>query len=81
MGKSYLKELGLNKEEPDRDDIIRWMKRTKTIPYWNKDHGLIFKPHVGGRTRERFQEILQVHTKEDVERLRSELKSREDVCL
>jgi len=78
MRKSILEKQfgpGSDKDKWTRDQIIRWMKNTGRTFRWREDYGLIFIPHIGRETRKRFQEILQVHSKEDTEALRREMRS------
>lgn len=78
MPKSFLRYCGLDKKDLSRADIINWMRKTNTVPSWNAKHGLIFKPHVGRETRKKFQEILQVHSKQDAELLRIEVFGKQE---
>jgi hypothetical protein len=73
MGKEAFKALGL--EEPlDKQKVLRYMRKFRVVPYWTQDRGLIFRPHVGKSVARRFQEVLHLNGKEDVERVRFELR-------
>jgi hypothetical protein len=78
MGKSILREWGMTKREFENapyEAVIQWMNKRKVTPCWDKDHGLIFKPRIGRETRKKFQEILQVQSKQDIERVRDDMRS------
>jgi hypothetical protein len=75
MRKSLLAYLGLNKSEWGKDDVLSWIRWKKLNPCWSDEYGLYFKPRDLGRgIRKRFQEILQINSREDVEQLRKDLK-------
>jgi len=75
MTKSYLKYLGLDKEWT-KDRVLDFIaKHTDSLPYWDKDYGLVFKPKIFAKeTRKKAQEILQITTKEEAKSLRDEIK-------
>jgi hypothetical protein len=73
MGKDAIEELGLD-EPLDRTKVLEYMLKLRIMPYWTENRGLIFRPHVGRIAARRFQEILHLDTKEDVERVRLELR-------
>jgi hypothetical protein len=76
MGRKHIREVGLEGEW-DRDKVLDYLRRKHAIPQWNEEFGLYFKPRVfAKRTRKRVQQILQVNSKEDTERLKHELWNR-----
>ncbi len=73
MSEKDTEALGL--EEPlDRKKLLDYMRKFSIMPYWTEDRGLTFRPHIGMDARRRFQEVLHLHGKEDVQRLRIELR-------
>ena len=75
--KSILREWGLDKPNLKREDVIKWLRKTHTVPQWNNNYGLVFKPHIGARTRERLRELLQINTKQDLEALKREIYAKQ----
>jgi hypothetical protein len=65
--------LGL-REPLDRMKTLAYMRKFRVMPYWNEDRGLFFRPHIGKDARQRFQEVLHLYGKEDVQRVRHELR-------
>ncbi len=77
MSANEVKSLGL-REPLDRKQIVDYMRQFKIKPYWNEGEGLgglYFRPHIGWTVGQRFQEILHLYTKEDVECLKPELEA------
>jgi hypothetical protein len=73
LSKSSIEALGL-KEPLDRMKLLAYMQTFRILPYWTEDRGLIFRPHIGKKARQRFQQVLHLYGKEDVQRVRHELK-------
>lgn len=73
MPKKDLEALGL-REPLDRMKVFAYMLRSRVMPYWTEARGLFFRPHIGKDARERFQQVLHLYGREDVQRLRSELR-------
>jgi len=75
MPKSYIKYLGLDKEWT-RDNVLDFIiKHTNSLPHWDRDYGLVFKPKIFPKqSRKKVQEILQITTKEEAKLLRNEIK-------
>jgi hypothetical protein len=73
MGKNAIETLGL--QEPlDRPRVLAYMRKFRIVPYWTETHGLIFRPHIGKDASQRFQHVLRLYGKEDVQRVRLELR-------
>ncbi|HKM49828.1 MAG TPA: hypothetical protein VJZ75_01470 [Candidatus Bathyarchaeia archaeon] len=75
MSADEVQSLGL-KEPLDRKKIVDHMRKFKITPYWSEGEGLgglYFPPRIGWTAGKRFQEILHLYSKEEVERLKSEL--------
>jgi hypothetical protein len=73
VSKKVIEALGL--EEPlDRRALLDYTRKFRIMPYWLENRGLTFRPHLGKSARQTFREILHLYTKEDVERLRVELR-------
>jgi hypothetical protein len=75
MGKRGVEASGL-KEPLDRMKVLAYMRKSRVVPYWTEDRGLVFRPHVGKDAGQRFQEVLHLYGKEDVQRARHELKQK-----
>lgn len=76
MSADEIESLGL-KEPLDRKKIMDYMREFKITPYWSKGEGLGglgFRPHIGWAAGRRFQEILHLYSKEEVERLIADLR-------
>jgi len=80
MGKSFLKYLELSLDrDPTREELITHMRKHNISPKWNAKTGFFLQQNneknqwVIGRTKERFRKILQINTKEDVNKLQNEL--------
>jgi hypothetical protein len=73
MGNRRVEALGL-KEPLDRMKVLAYMRKSRVLPYWTEDRGLVFRPHVGKDAGQRFQEVLRLYGKEDVQLVRHELK-------
>jgi len=77
MSPDEIESLGL-KEPLDRKKIVDYMREFKITPYWSEGEGLGglgFRPHIGWKAGQRFQEILHLYSKEEVEHLSAELRS------
>jgi hypothetical protein len=77
MSVDEIESLGL-KEPLDRKKIVDYVREFKIAPYWSEGEGLGglgFWPHIGRKAGQRLQEILHLYSKEEVERLRAELRS------
>jgi len=80
MGKSFLKymELPLDRD-PTREELIMHMRKHNITPRWNYNTGFFLQlgnergQWVIGRIKERFRKILQINTKEDVDKLHDEI--------
>lgn len=69
MGQKDIDALGL--EEPlNRKKLLDYMRKFRIMPYWTEGRGLIFRSHIGKGARQRFQEVLNLCSNEDVQRLR-----------
>jgi hypothetical protein len=73
VGKDGIEALGL-KEPLDRMKVLAYMRKFRVMPYWSDNRGLFFRPHIGRDARQRFQEVLDLYGREDVQRVRHELR-------
>lgn len=72
--KTPLVHLGL--EEPlDREKVLKYLLRYNKKLRWQND-SLVLIPREDPSTRTKFQEVLDIRTKEDTERLRQEIIAR-----
>ncbi|MGD0425069.1 MAG: hypothetical protein ABSA92_16690 [Candidatus Bathyarchaeia archaeon] len=51
---------------------LAYLRKFRVMPYWNEERGLFFRPDIGQDARQRFQEVLHLYGKEDVQRVRHE---------
>ena len=68
-----IEALGLT-EPLDRMMALAYLRKFRVMPYWNEESGLFFRPHIGKDARQRVQEVLHLYGKEDVQRVRNELR-------
>lgn len=58
-------------------ELFKCLAERRIMPCWdNKKRAVDFEPHLNRRVREHFKQVLQLYTKEDVGRVRTELSAR-----
>lgn len=71
-----LRFSGLDEQPLSKSAVIEWMQKMKVLPIWDEQKGLLFKPRIGAGTTKVFEQLLEVHSWEDVENLKKEMGRR-----